>query len=130
MNAKAAGAVAVMLAVLMAGVGIGARMEASKAPSVADSPTLNHPPRADTPASSVPNAPKKSTPVRSALFRADCARLEREYAVRVPRGSRFECAVVRADEGFDKAYEDFKRHREGFDKVYEDFKRRREGGQR
>lgn len=54
-------------------------------------------PRADTPASANPGAPRTSTPLRNALFRADLNRLVWEYAIRVPKGSRFECAVVRPE---------------------------------
>lgn len=89
---SAAGATAILLAILVLGTGIGADIQKSKA---AGDALLS--PVTVAPKSAVPNAPKVSTATRDALFRADVARLEREYAIRAPRGSRFECAVVRQE---------------------------------
>ena len=49
------------------------------------------------PPSTTYGTPKKGTSQRDALFRADLARMAQEYAIRVPRGTRFDCAVVPED---------------------------------
>jgi hypothetical protein len=84
LSPKLAGAIAVLLAVLMLGVGIGAGIQKSKA---ADETLL--PPATAAPKSAVPGA--KRSAIRERLFRAELARVARDFGV----AGRLDCVVVK-----------------------------------
>lgn len=93
---------AVLLAVAILSFVVGLRVAPSVPPPVVTKYVtvegVQVPPHpALMPPSTVLNAPRKSTTTRDALFRADLKGLQEKYAIKVPKGSRFDCIVVRPE---------------------------------
>lgn len=85
MRPQTAGAIAVMLAVLMAGMGIGAGLQERKAPARVVEMRSCQIPRPST-----PNAPKKPTELRATLLKARLLQVAKEFGIE----GRFEICIV------------------------------------